>query len=105
MATSRASTEEDFREAMLDVYRRAKDECNYRASRFLDMVLTRGAVETAKVLATETPSEGYVRLWECGRLDLTVEKQVLDEKYSQLFTTEEKDKAKARLEAYGYDGL
>jgi hypothetical protein len=92
-----------FNAATLDIYRQAKEQCHYTATRFLNMVVSRGGVETAKtLLATDVPSEGYVRLWECGRLDLTVEALVLEEQYASLFTVEELARAKARLKEYGY---
>jgi hypothetical protein len=49
---------------------RAKSEAKYKC---LDL-LRRGGLETAKYLIkTESPSEGYTRLYELGRLDLMVE--------------------------------
>lgn len=95
--------EELFHAAMLDIYRQANEQCHYNATRFLSMVVSRGGVETAKMLlATYVPSDGYVRLWELGRLDLTVEACVLQERYASLFTAEELVQARTRLEAYGY---
>jgi polyferredoxin len=95
--------ENEFHEAMLELYKLAKTECNYNATRFLRMVSKHGGVKTAKILlATDKPSEGYVTLWECGRLDLTVEACVVKPEFVSLFTDEELKTAKERLKAYGY---
>jgi hypothetical protein len=93
----------DFHKEMLDIYRNAKEECGYNATRFLQMVSNDGGLKTAqKLLATSEPSDGFTVLWEHGRLDLTVENLVLKPKFQVLFTSAEIDKAKTRLEEYGY---
>ena len=40
--------EQKFNEAMLDIYRRAKAEAGYNATRFLGIVVERGGLETAR---------------------------------------------------------
>ncbi len=96
--------ENDFHKEMLDIYHKAKrEECHYNATRFLQMVANDGGLKTArKLLATSEPSDGFTVLWECGRLDLTVENLVLQPKYWVLFTNEEIQIARERLEAYGF---
>jgi hypothetical protein len=93
-----------FDEAMLTIYRRAKSEANYTASIFYRMLDERGGLETAKYLINATqPSEGYTRLYELGRLDLTVEAVVVEEaRWHSFFTEEELAKARKRLAQYGY---
>lgn len=99
-----SSLEEQFHEAMLDVYRRAHDEARYTATRFLTMVSERGGLETARILIhSATVSEGYTALWERGRLDLTVEAVILDHpKWHAHFTEEELAICRKRLSDYGY---
>ncbi len=94
-----------FEQAMFDIYRRAKDETGYRPTIFLDLVTTRGGLQTAKTLINSSrPSDGYTRLYELKRLDLTVEAVVADHpEWHSLFTDEELGKARARLKAYGYN--
>lgn len=89
---------------MFDIYRRAKSEAGYNATIFLRMITERGGLETAKYLINSSkPSDGYTHLFERGRLDLTVEAMVTEStKWHQLFTVEELDKARRRLEDYGY---
>ena len=92
-----------FHNEMLEIYRNAKEECSYSATRFLQMVANDGGLKTAKLLlATKAPSDGFTKLWECGRLDLTVENLVIQAKYKDLFTAEEIIVAEERLRAYGF---
>ncbi len=96
--------EKAFDQAMLTIYRRAKAEAGYRASAFLAMLNARGGLSTARQLINSPrPSEGYTRLWERGRLDLTVEATVIDDpKWHPLFQPEELDRARKRLRDYHY---
>ena len=93
----------EFYKEMVGIYRRAKEEVNYTATRFIQMVAERGGVETAKILVNaNTPSDGYTELWQRNRLDLTVEALMIKEEWSSLFTPQELERARARLEEYGY---
>ena len=88
---------------MRDIYRRAKEEAGYNATYFLQMLADAGPVATARRLVTSTqPSQGFTALWERGRLDLTVEAHLLQQRFAGLFTDDERDAARARLAAYGY---
>lgn len=92
-----------FHQAMLDIYMTAKEECHYNATRFLQMVSETGGLATARVLLTkEVPSDGFTALWDCGRLDLSVEANVLRPEFAALFTKDEKRTATLRLEEIGY---
>jgi hypothetical protein len=92
-----------FHAAMLDIYRRAKVEAGYNASRFLQLVEARGGVAAARQLLTGPPSEGFAKLWEKGRLDLSVEAHILHPEFAELFTAEEQRAARERLRAFGAD--
>lgn len=97
------SVETEFDAEMLLVYQRAKKECNYNATRFLQMLSERGGLATARTLiATEGGTEGFIKLWECGRLDLAVEAIILKDKYRSLFTEDEREMCRKRLDRYGY---
>jgi len=97
--------EVQFHEAMLDIYRRAKAEAGYNATRFIGMVAERGGLDTARYLIhAETVSAGYTALWERGRLDLTVEMMILGLQWTSLFSTEERQIAIDRLREYEYSG-
>ena len=95
-----------FHDAMLSVYKRAKNEAHYNARVFLGMVVDKGGVETARyLLDTLTVSDGYTALWRRKRLDLTVEALILDPQWWPLFTSTQRRTAIDRLRQYGYTGL
>ncbi|SRR5258708_33556404 len=101
---STSGLEEKFHKAMIQVYKDAKRYCYYNASYFIQMISERGALATAKYLiTTDSPSEGFTKLWECNRLDLTVEAVALNPIYAELFTEEELRLAKERLKQNGFD--
>lgn len=63
-----------------------------------------GSVGAAKrLLASDGARYGFEKLWECGRLDLTVECVVLRPKFGRLFADEQLDRARKRLRDYGFD--
>jgi hypothetical protein len=96
--------EDCFDKAMMNIYLRARDEANYTATRFLQMLHKHRGPETARILLhSGTVSEDYTALWERGHLDLTVEALILEPEWYELFSTEEQDIARKRLKEYGYD--
>lgn len=97
------SLERQFNLAMEDIYRRAKSEAGYTPSIFFQMISDRGGLATATYLINAPkPSDGYTRLYELGRLDLTVEAVVVEnKKWHELFTTSEIERARMRLVQYG----
>uniref|UniRef100_C6E129 Uncharacterized protein n=1 Tax=Geobacter sp. (strain M21) TaxID=443144 RepID=C6E129_GEOSM len=99
----RSDLERRFDAAMMDIYHRALNEVNYRAARFHQMLCDHGGYGTAQLLLHSSHvSEGYTALWERKRLDLTVEALILRPEWHELFTDEERAKAKQRLVDYGY---
>ena len=95
--------ESEFHDAMVAIYNSAKVDCRYNATRFLQMLSNKGAVQTARdLLSTDDVQYGFTELWECGRLDLTVEAHVLKPEFRGLFTEAELRRAYQRLEALGY---
>lgn len=98
--------QQQFDEAMLDIYRRARDEAGYHATRFFRMLNEQGGLGTARTLLhAANVSDGYTALWERQRLDLTVEAVILGTQWAPLFTDEEREVARRRLEAYGFNFL
>ena len=93
-----------FNLAMRDIYKRARLEANYNASRYLQMLDQNGGIETAHILINSpTVSDGYTALWERGRLDLAVEALIWDNpEYQKLFTEDELRIIKKRLVDYKY---
>lgn len=100
-----SALEAEFDAAMLDIYRRAKADADYTATRFLGMVVDRGGLSTARyLLNAPTVSDGYSALWQRGRLDLTVEAMILERKWWPLFTKAERQIAVKRLRDYEFKG-
>ena len=96
--------ETQFDRAMFGVYEGAKRECNYHATYFLQMLHEHGGLQTARrLLASGNATQGFTTLWECGRLDLSVETQILRAEFAPLFTPEEREIARNRLADYGYE--
>jgi hypothetical protein len=100
------SIEIAFDRAMHAIYHTAYAECDYRATRFLNLVNQLGGLEAARhLLMSDGHSEGLTALWEHGRLDISMEALVLKEPWSQLFTDDELKLAKRRLRRLGYVDL
>ena len=94
----------DFHQAMLRVYYQAKENCNYNATRFYQLVNEKGGLETAKtLLASQEPQSGLTKLWECGRLDISMEALVINPRFELLFSEQEREVARERLVALGWD--
>jgi hypothetical protein len=92
-----------FNDAMLNVYRRAKAECNYNAILYLQMVTDYGGLGAArKLLAAKEVQSGFTELWLKDRLDLTVEFLVLQNQWRSLFTSDELAEARSRLIQHGF---
>ncbi len=99
---------------MVDIFRRASEatrkqrpdgtfERGYWASYFLRGVRNRGGVAYAHtLLRAEGTTDGFARLTEEGRLDLTMEALVLRPEYHRLFSTTELQAAASRLARAGY---
>jgi len=84
-----------FDDAMMGVYLRARNECDYNATRFLNMLHEHRGLETARILLrASNVSEGYVALWERKRLDLTVEALILGEEWYPLFSEQQREIAR-----------
>lgn len=87
--------------------KQAMAECRslgYVPSVWIRMVEQHGAVETARrLIMSGDLQDGLMRLLSLGRLDLTVEHHVLDERWHELFTDRERELAKWRLEVAQLD--
>lgn len=101
--TSQSQLEAKFHQRMLLVHEQAKVDLNYHATRFQSLVLSVGGVNAAKqLLSTQHYSEGLTRLWEEGRLDISMEAAVLEYSWQELFTQDELETAELRLTELGY---
>lgn len=94
--------EKSFHAAMLTTYEEGVKH-GYIPTLFLQMLHQYGGVETAKrLLASNEPQTGLYRMWELGLLGETVEAHVILEKYRPLFSAEEIEEARWRLDELGY---
>lgn len=76
---------------------------SYNPGYFVSMIEDRGALGACRKLINDTSvSDGFTKLCEMGRLDLTVEAVALRSPYNALFTAGERLKSRKRLEEYGY---
>lgn len=92
-----------FDEAVLNLIERSRTELRYNPRYFRVMVTQYGALGAARrLLHAPAVSDGFVTLWERGRLDLTVESLVVDERFAHLFTEEEREVARRRLADFGH---
>ena len=94
--------EERFHQEMLDTYNQAA-KLGYRATYFLQVAHEHGGVGAAKMLLAKSASaSGFERLWELGRLDISVEALVLKPEFMALFSDAERQVARERLAELGY---
>ncbi len=100
------SPEQKLNASLLALYKRTLKETKYNATYFLQMLHERGGLATIRTLINrKDPSEGFARLWEIGRLDLTIEAFVVDtQEFHALFTDEELAGARKRLADLNYSG-
>ena len=100
-----STLEEEFHQAMIGIYKAAITECNYRPKAFLSMVVEMGGLQAAKKLLSSTEIQsGLYELYECGRLDLTVEALVAEGKFHGLFEPHELAEAERRLKSFRAKG-
>ena len=95
--------ERKFNIDMINIYRKAKRELNYSATRFMQLITEKGGLIAAKqLISKDGGTSGFATLWEMGRLDLSIEAHVLKPEYKELFTEEEREICRGRLKEYGY---
>lgn len=86
-----------FERAMLGLYDQWR-QIHYVATRFRQLVSSRGGVGAGRYLLSRPGvSDGFTRLTEAGRLDLTVEFLVLRPEFGSLFGPDERGIARRRL--------
>ncbi|MGO8672615.1 MAG: hypothetical protein ACLQVD_14770 [Capsulimonadaceae bacterium] len=103
-ATGQLTLEEQFRAEIEADIETQKREFNYVPIYFKRMIAEHGTVNACKkLLAAPEVQQGFTRLVEWDRLDLSMEHQVHKPKYNVLFTGEERSIARRRLKKVGYD--
>ena len=93
----------EFEQELRRIHGIWRTELRYNATRFIQMINAQGGLDTARILlANQNDSKGLARLWEENRLDISMEATVLQEPWNNLFTEEQLNIAKSRLNALGY---
>lgn len=100
------SIKRELKECYLSTYRECK-KFGYAPTRFLDMVVSDDDIVavTRRLIHKDGGTSGFETLYMNKKLDLAVEKIILEPRFRVLFTKEDLDVAYRRLEEYGYDGL
>lgn len=90
--------ENRFHDAMLNLCDEAKRQCNINFTRLLKMLANETGVEVAKKLVNSNePSEGFIRLMEIDRRDLSVEALILKEEWMVLFDEKTLNNARRKI--------
>jgi hypothetical protein len=93
----------EFHQAMVDTCQRTS-EFGYNPSYFLREIANTGGVATVKaLLAKRIPSDGFLKLWREGRLELSCEAYVITPYYAELFKPDEVARADERLRLFDFD--
>lgn len=97
------SLEKTFDAEMRNIYDEAS-KLGYRPTYFLRMIQQSGGVDAAKQLIdSPAPTEGFTRLFELRRLDLSVEAVALQKRFHTLFTEDQIKSASKRLKQFNYE--
>ncbi len=98
-----STVETRFHNAMLEIFWLAGEATGYWANYFLRGVRNKGGLAEAKDLLRKTgTSPGFERLRTEGRIDLSMEALILRPEFSPLFSAEELQLARDRLEEAGF---
>jgi hypothetical protein len=94
--------EDEFHAAMITTYEEGEKR-GYHPTYFMQMLQQHGGVETAKrLLGKQEIQSGLMKLYELGLLDSSMETYVIKDHFQPLFTEEEINEARRRLDELGY---
>lgn len=103
MAMTR-SEDEEFTTFLRDKALEAQKALNYRPSYFLQMLGSLGGYQAVVALISQpNPSDGFAKLWEGGRLDLSVEALVVQSRWRSHFDEQLLKAAEKRLREVDYE--
>lgn len=93
-----------FSDRVWKAIRESIDSCNYHATNLIGMLneSNDAVLTTKRIVHNSNIDYGFTKLYECNRLDLTLEAILLEEEWMDLFTEDEKNIARNRLEKVGY---
>ncbi|MDR0598505.1 MAG: hypothetical protein LBG84_00270 [Treponema sp.] len=76
----------------------------YNPKAFMSMTFKYGTVDAVKLLINSSKvTEGFEKLWELRRLDLSMENIIQEAEWKDLFSDDDREKAKKRLLEYGFE--
>jgi len=80
-----------------------REKYNYSPTVLINMIDKHGTIEAVRRLinSSKTPY-GFTKLWELNALDLSLEAIILEEKWKNLFSEEDRKKAKKKLIKHDY---
>lgn len=88
----------DFEKALYGLIEKCSTELGYNPQNMRELIYQYGPSDAVRrILNSRTVSDGYVRLWEAGRLDLAMETLVVDPRFKAMFSPEERAVAQGRL--------
>jgi hypothetical protein len=80
------------------------NKLGYTPHVFLKMKIEHGTVDAIKrLINSKEISDGFTKLWKLGKLNLSMENIIQEPAWVNLFTEDERKKAKKRLKKYGYN--
>jgi hypothetical protein len=92
-----------FHQKMVNAIQTCIRELHYNPTLVSQRIGEYGAVETAHwIMRLTGETTGFTKLWEAGRLDLSVEAIILRPEYAPLFSLEERREAYDCLAEYHY---
>ncbi len=96
----------ELRERYISTYNECK-KFKYLPRVFLDMVVSNEDIieVTKRLIHKEGGTSGFRTLFENMRMDLSVEKIILENRYRELFSNEDLQVAYARLKEFEYNRL
>ena len=96
----------ELRERYISTYNECK-KFKYLPRAFLDMVVSDDDIVdvTKRLIHKEGGTSGFTTLFENNRMDLSVEKIILESRFRGLFALEDLNAAYTRLMEYKYDKI
>ena len=96
----------ELRERYISTYNECK-KFKYIPRAFLDMVVSNEDIVevTRRLVHKDGGTSGFTTLYENKKMDLSVEKIILEPRYRELFTREDWQAAYLRLKQFEYDRL
>ena len=96
--------ESAFQRRMVELCDQAESECpGFRPDCLREAITSEGGRAAAiRLVEADNAPGGFVRLWELGRLDLSVEAEIRRPEWAGLFDEDLRARAAERLERYGF---